>query len=65
MAASGRSDLIDIAVTIKRRSEKAVLVDHGGKEDAWLPLSQIEIDEDATGTTITLPEWLAVDKGMI
>lgn len=63
-----KSNIVDIDVEITARTGKAVLVHTGVKEDAaWLPLSQIEITP--TGTegveTVTLPEWLALEKGLI
>jgi len=63
-----KSDIIDIDGAIEARTEKAVLFHTGNKEEAaWLPLSQIEIEE--TGFegifTVSLPEWLALEKGMI
>lgn len=65
---SGRSDLVDVVVHLHHRTDKAVLVsDDGNRAKAvWLPLSQIEIEELSRGTvTVTLPEWLALDKGLI
>lgn len=63
-----KSDIIDIDVSVEARTEKAVLV-HTGDRDAaaWLPLSQVEIHEAGFGGifTISLPEWLAIDKGLI
>jgi len=62
---AGRSDLIDVAVEVKHKTEKAVLVSDGDR-DIWLPNSQIELDGDVeNGFTVTLPEWLAFDKGLI
>lgn len=63
-----KSDVIDIDGAVEARTESAVLFHTGNKEDAaWLPLSQIEIEE--TGFkgvfTVTLPEWLALEKGLI
>jgi hypothetical protein len=63
-----KSNIIDIDVEVTHRTEKAVLVHIGSKEDAvWLPFSQIEIEP--TGIpgieTVTLPEWLATEKGLI
>lgn len=63
-----KSNIIDIDGAIEARTEKAVLFHTGDKtEAAWLPLSQIEISE--TGfegiVTVSLPEWLATDKGLI
>lgn len=32
----------------------------------WLPLSQIEVEENRDGTcTVQMPEWLALDKELI
>lgn len=35
--------------------------------EVWLPKSQIHCDDIRTGkdTEITMPEWLAVDKGLV
>jgi len=66
---AGKSDIIDIFMRVKHRTEKAVLVtdekDEG--DEVWLPLSQIEIemDDDPKYATISLPEWLALDKGLV
>lgn len=62
-----KSDLVDISVIVMRRTEKAVLVDHGGKKAEWVPLSQCEVEPDGNGRTHTLTcqEWLAVEKGMV
>lgn len=63
-----KSDIIDIDGAIEARTEKAVLFHTGDKEQAaWLPLSQIEVDETGVPgiVTVTLPEWLATDKGLI
>ena len=63
-----KSDIIDIDGAIEARTDKAVLFHTGNKEEAaWLPLSQIEVDETGIAgiVTVTLPEWLATDKGLI
>ncbi len=62
-----KSDLIDLTVIIRHSTERAVLVDHGGEEAVWLPLSQVEIAPNSDGKTVTLtlPEWLAREKGMV
>jgi DNA-directed RNA polymerase alpha subunit len=67
-----KSDLIDVVVQMHAETEKAVLVSDDGDKDkaVWLPKSQIEIDpsmkERSKGAAmITLPEWLAKDKGLI
>lgn len=70
------SDLVDITCEIMQEREKAIAVADGTMEDInyshglsderlkwfWLPRSQIEINGDGT---ITMPEWLAKDKGLI
>jgi hypothetical protein len=64
-----RSDLVDITVSKHHETSKAVLVsDTGLGDDAvWLPLSQIEIvpASQAGLFIVTMPEWLAKDKGLI
>lgn len=59
-----KSNLVDIACMIRHETERAWLIDHGGKDPVWIPKSQAEIDEDH-GTILTLPEWLAKEKGLI
>ena len=64
-----KSDLTDVAVCRHAETDKAIFVSETGKKkDAvWLPKSQIEIENDghANFITVTLPEWLAKDKGLI
>ena len=65
-----RSNLIDLEVCVERdepKLEKAVLVNLGGKKH-WLPRSQIEIeykDQNGLFAIVTMPEWLAIEKGMV
>ncbi len=63
-----KSDVIDVDGAVEARTDKAVLFHTGNKEEAvWLPLSQIEIEETGFAGifTVTLPEWLALEKGLI
>ena len=63
-----KSNVIDIDGAIEARTEKAVLFHDGDKSKAiWLARSQIEIEETGVAgiVTITLPEWLALEKGLI
>lgn len=64
---SYRSDLVDISIVLVHQTEKAVLVDAGLDEPVWLPRSIIEIEQDSNGKTwtITLPEYIAKQKGLI
>ena len=47
--------------TLKHRTPKATLLIID-KEEIWLPNSQITVNEDEN--TVTMPEWLATDKGL-
>lgn len=70
----GKRELIDIAGCLHAETEKAILFsDTGEKKDAgWLAKSQIEFERGAGGgqddvryVTVTLPEWLALERGLI
>ena len=56
-----RNELVDIAGEIKVETEKAIQF-YDGDQTVWLPRSQIEINDDGT---VTMPEWLARDKGLV
>lgn len=73
----GGRTLTDIACKVMRTTEKGIAVADGTMEEIadretgevkerekwfWLPKSQVEVNDDGT---ITLPEWLAQEKGMI
>lgn len=63
-----KSDLIDIDVECTEKTEDAVMVHTGDKGKAvWLPLSQCKIEPSGFAgiETVTLPEWLALEKGLI
>ena len=63
-----KSNIIDIDGAVEAETEKAVLFHDGDKAKAvWLARSQIEISETGIGgiVTVTLPEWLAMEKGLI
>ena len=63
-----KSDLIDLTLQKHHETPKAILVsDDGDKNRAvWLPLSQVEVVEKGQGIVeVTVPEWLAKDKGLI
>jgi len=57
---------VDIMVEIKHETTKAMLVFDGAIE-AWLPKSVIEGVEKGKGkeVIVSIPEWLAQDKGFI
>lgn len=56
------SEITDIAGEIRHETELAWRF-FDGKETVWLPKSQCEWDEDSK--TMTMPVWLAKDKGLI
>lgn len=68
-----KSDLVDIACEVRRDdpSKSTIAVADGSTEEVngrprekwfWLPRSQVEINGDGT---VTMPEWLAHDRGLI
>lgn len=66
----GKRELIDIAGCLHAETEKAILFsDSGEKKDAvWLAKSQIEFERDPKRerfVTVTLPEWLALERELI
>jgi len=62
-----KSNLIDLDGMVHHRTEKAVLFSTDGNRSnaEWLPLSQIEIEDKHPIYTVTLPEPLALEKGLI
>jgi hypothetical protein len=68
MSSARKSDLVDVTVQIHHRTERAVLVsDDGDRENAkWLALALIEIETKPNGLAeVTMPEWLARERGFI
>jgi len=68
-----KSDLVDIACEIRSNNpaKKSIAIADGSTEAFegrerekwfWLPRSQVEINSDGT---VTMPEWLAVEKGLV
>ncbi len=64
-----KSDLIDVSMQLHHETPKAILVsDDGDKSKAvWLPLSQIEFEHKGSSgiVVVTMPEWLATEKGLV
>lgn len=54
--------LIDITGQILSETERAYFFTDGEKK-VWLPKSQVEWDEE--DNTITMPEWLAIEKELV
>jgi hypothetical protein len=57
--------MIELFGTTMKETDLAVLIDFGDQE-LWLPKSQLDEypDEDDEGTVI-LPEWLAINEGLV
>ena len=67
---TGRSDLVDFDVVVRRETDRAWGIADPNKVGniLWLPKSQCEVDEIAMPSrkaTLTCPEWLAKEKGLI
>ena len=62
-----KSELVDLDVVLVHETERAILVrltEDG--EKVWLPLAAVEVNERKARTAnITLPEALALEKGLI
>lgn len=61
MRASGRLDLVEVAGVIHIDRRKSILLDDGVRS-VWLPKSQIEVNDDGT---VTMPEWLPIEKELV
>jgi len=57
---------IEIAIEVRARTDKALMV-FDGKTECWIPRSQISdySGEENSPETIFIPEWLALNKGLI
>lgn len=63
-----KSPLVDVTVMRHAETEKAILVSDDGDKDhaVWVPKLHIEIEPVGPNTVeLTMPEWLALDKGLI
>ena len=63
-----KSDVIDLTLQKLHETDKAVLVtDSIPEKGVWLAKSRIEIEPAPVGGLyiVTLPEWLALEKGLI
>lgn len=70
MSSAARSDLVDIEVQQFFTTPKSIRVSKDGSdaEAVWLPLSQIEVAPKGGSKSVvivTLPEWLAIEKGLV
>lgn len=57
---------VDLEVVIKRETDKAYLIDHGGEAEVWMSKSQIKNGaKNGRTVTLTVTEWIANEKGLI
>lgn len=62
------SEQIELELFWKHETAGAYLVTNDDDEDLWLPKSQVDQEEGAvlgTPTTFLVPEWLAIEKGLV
>lgn len=57
---------IEIAVDVRGETDKALKV-FDGKTECWIPRSKIsdECEDKGRIVSIFIPEWLALEKGLI
>lgn len=62
-----KSNLVDLEVRLHHETEKALLVSTSGDRDdaVWVPKSAVEFEGGLTRGTLTLPEALAIEKGLM
>jgi hypothetical protein len=59
-------DILTLNCTVKHETEKAYLIE-ADMGEAWFPKSQVEVERGGKHGTdsVQIPEWLAIDKGII
>lgn len=62
-----KSDLVDLTLQIHARTNRAILVsDEGDRARAvWVPLAHVEVAPQGRHHVVTMPEWLAIDRGLV
>lgn len=61
-----RPELCDCNVKLLAETAKAWGVTDDDERTIWIPKSQCEMEKRVDGTyDLTLPEWLAMEKGLI
>ena len=59
---------VELEVAVVGSTDAAIKVDYGGKFAVWIPKSQISDycgDSLEEAESIFIPEWLALEKGLI
>jgi hypothetical protein len=65
---SGRSDIVDIAAELRRETspgdpDSGAYLIFDGTREVWVPKALVE--HDAEDGTFAMPEWLALERGLI
>ena len=60
---SKKNDLVDVDAILVHETENALLVDIGEPENVWLPKSSCIYYQEQE--IVTVPERLAIEKGMV
>lgn len=72
-----KSDLIDLTMALHHETDKAILISETGDEKRarWIPKSQCEVERTARYCAmgsrkypiviVTMPEWQAINKGLV
>lgn len=65
---SREAEQVELELFWKHETGGAYLVRTDDEEDIWLPKSQVEPEDGAvlgTRSTFLIPEWLAIEKGLV
>ena len=59
--------LTEVTVRLVQQTERAILVNDSDDPDkaVWLPKSQVEFEERGDLIEVTMPEWLAIERGLV
>ena len=61
-----RDEVVELDVVIKRETDRAYLIDHGGDEEVWMPKSQVRgLVRGPKMVKLIVTEWIANEKGLI
>jgi hypothetical protein len=63
-----RSDIVDVQVVFLGETDNAFRVEDDEEHILWLPKSHVETTDDLVSgsvITVSMPEWLAEEKGLV
>lgn len=65
---SREAQTVELELLWKGETAAAYLVQDEDERDVWLPKSQVEIEEGTelhSVSSFLVPEWLAIEKGLV